>query len=89
MIPPYKWRIVACLPGHSPVELFRSQRPYDNHAWAHHTRDLSPEWMKWVEYTLADKECLTPRVHITRKPGPDRLYLTTEEKRIAGVRADL
>ncbi len=72
MSPPYNYRILAALPGDSPVELFRDTRPYSQAAWNFVTRELDRAWECWAEYTLADKHCLTERPPIRqyKPPGP-------------------
>lgn len=78
---PYTFRICACLPGHDPIELFRSSKKYESSYWTSWTRDLSPEWTCWVEYPMDDRHTITPRV---RLHGPasrqDSLLLAREEK---------
>jgi len=77
---PYKFRIMAALPSHAPIELFRSPVKYSHKAWSFWTRDLAPEWTCWLEEPLADKYTLTPRVRFGgEKPRVDRLPLSDEE----------
>jgi len=76
---PYKFRILAALPGHDPVELFRASRNYAQADWNYHTRDLSPEWACWVEHTLADRDCISDRPvvrapHVAANAERARLY---------------
>lgn len=64
---PYRYKIMIALPGESPIELFRSSGRYTRDVWNYYTRDLSVLWDKWVEHTLADRDCITARP-VTRAP---------------------
>lgn len=78
---PYTFRIMACLPGHDPVELFRTRHKYEQSYWTSWTRDLSPEWTCWVEHRLDDRFTITPRIQIYNPASREyRLPFTREEK---------
>lgn len=79
---PYHFRIMAALPGHSPIELFRASRRYLQADWDWHTRDLSPEWECWVEYTLADRDTITPRPQPARRPAHEDVLPLTRLERV-------
>lgn len=85
MTPAYTFRIMACLPDHSPVELFRACRKYAQADWNFWTRDLDPAWTCWVEHRLSDKHTLTPRLKPWKHANDrtNRMPLTVEEK--AGI----
>jgi hypothetical protein len=88
MTPRYTFRIMAALPGHTPVELFRASRHYAQADWNYWTRDLAPEWQAWVEYTLADKHCVSerPKIRDPRYIASTRgLHLTHAEKQVAEI----
>lgn len=76
---PYKFRILAALPNHEPVELFRSHENYSQLIWNYVTRDLSPEWTVWAEHRLPDRDCLSARPtirapHVAAMAERARLY---------------
>lgn len=74
---PYKFRIMARLGTDDPVELMRANRLYQQSDWNHCTRDLSPEWVCWVEQPIPDRNTITPRVGaVSRAPGRLRLSRT-------------
>ena len=50
--PPYFCRIMACLPGHTPVELARFQRPLQTKEWVYWTSPLSKDWEVTIEQPL-------------------------------------
>jgi hypothetical protein len=87
---PYNFRIVGCLPGHEPVEFFRTHADYSAFLWSFHTRDIAPEWTVWTEFPMANKYALGGRVTV-RQPSvaavsrKNRLHLTYEEKITADI----
>lgn len=53
--PLYHARIMAALPGHSPVEWFRSKGPIQPKEWLKWTSDINPAWDVWVESTTTKR----------------------------------
>lgn len=47
---PYSARIMGCLPGHDPVEIFRTSGILTPREFRFYTRDTAPEWEFWVEH---------------------------------------
>lgn len=87
---PYTYRLMACLPGDTPIEIHRSPKQrLSMRDWQFWTRGLSDAWEVWAEYTLGDKQTLTPRIYPHRATGPERLHLTPQEKKQSGVMGDL
>jgi len=79
MSPAYLWRIVARLPDQEPVEVYRSNVRYAQKVWDFYTRDMSQAWTVWMEQTLGERACLTPRIKINsptvhRRAEEARLY---------------
>lgn len=63
---PYQFRIMACLPGHAPVELFRSKAKYNPSYWRSYAQELDGAWLRWVEHRLPDNHCMTDRHDFAR-----------------------
>lgn len=61
MIPTYQFRIMACLPGHAPVELYRSRRKYEQNYWDTYTKDLDRAWVCWTEHRMRSQDTITRR----------------------------
>lgn len=78
---PYTAKIMACLAGHTPIELARfTRRMYPSDVRAV-TGEISRDWELWGEYPLADKHTMTSRPKIKHKhTGNDAFHLTAEEK---------
>ena len=92
MKPPYSFRIMAALPGHAPIELFRTNDKYSNYTWNHVTRGLDRAWYRWCEHTLGDRQCLSSRPKVKdhyANPTNYKFHLSYEEKLDAGVGANL
>jgi hypothetical protein len=87
MIRPYTFRIMCALPTGPVIELMRSSGTYTNDVWNTWTRDLSQQWDVWCERTMPDKDCISSRPKIRYNPADhrDKLPLSREEKRIAGI----
>lgn len=83
----YSFRIMAALPGHEPVELFRSRRTYSQQDWNFWTRGMDWAWECWVENRLPDKWTLTRRVRIKHHKGSDKhaIHLSYEQKKNIGL----
>lgn len=64
MIFPYSVRIMAQLPGHSPVELYRSADRLYPKVFRGWTAELSPEWTVWTEHRMRNIDTITPRVSL-------------------------
>jgi len=67
---PYNFRIMAALPGHQPVELFRTRSSYTNTYFNSYTKDISCEWDCWIESRMPDSKALGGRVKIKRHKEP-------------------
>lgn len=82
MTTPYNFRIMAALPGHKPVELFRSRAVYSASYFNAVTRDFSSEWDLWVEWRMPDFRTLGGRIKFVHKSGSAKLafHLTPQEK---------
>jgi hypothetical protein len=52
---------MGCLPGHAPIEIFRSQAKYVQDTWNQVTRDMGSVWTIWTEHTLGARQCLSDR----------------------------
>ena len=65
---PYNVRIMACLPGHEPIEICRSKRPFAQSDWNYWTGDLDPAWRIWIEKAMLDTWTITRRPVL---PEPD------------------
>jgi hypothetical protein len=82
---PWTSRIMACLPGHSPVELARFHRsmvPSDVHAV---TADLDPAWEIYGEYQTHRRDLISDRPVLAVRPyahGP-RVHSNLELSRNA------
>lgn len=61
---PYKARIMGCLSDGQPIEFARFKRRLAQTEWNFWTNDLSPEWTLWVENTMMEKFCISPRPKI-------------------------
>ncbi len=68
MIHPYAVRIMAALPGHSPVELYRSKHRLLEAEWLFVTRGLDQAWEIWVETFCHDKHTISSRPRQTYLP---------------------
>lgn len=78
MTPPYTFRIMAALPGHESVELFRSTGKYSNHVWSFWTCGMAQDWTIWTEHPIDDRQCITrrPRIRAAHVAGvADKLRL--------------
>lgn len=83
----YNYRIMAALPGHTPVEITRSNGIFHMRDWHRWVRDMGAAWECWLEGRMTDSRCITPRVKFARPSGSEknRVYLTAEEKVGAGI----
>lgn len=63
---PYDFRICGALPGHDPVELFRSRHTYAPSYFNAVTRDFAPEWDLWVERRMPGNRTISPRISYYR-----------------------
>ena len=57
----YIFRIMACLPGHQPVELYRSRRKYNQSYWNAVTGGLDRSWSRWCEHRMPNEHTITRR----------------------------
>jgi len=64
---PYSFRIMGCLPGHTPVEFFRSKQPFNQSYWRFVTADLDLLWHLWLEKPTRNKETIAGRPRIYRR----------------------
>jgi hypothetical protein len=83
-IPPYKFRIMGCLPGDTPIEIHRSDVKYSQSLWNRHTRGFAAEWTLWSEHPMEDRLCISPRIRPAKYVAPVpthgcRMPLTREE----------
>ena len=72
----YTARIVACLKGHEPVELFRTKQTVklSSDDVRYHVSHLDEAWNWWVERQTPRRLLISPRVvvalHVVREAGP-------------------
>ena len=64
----YASRIMACLAGHAPIELYRTRRhqPLQVSEVNHHTRELDPAWSWWIERVQQDRHLISSRPKLSR-----------------------
>lgn len=77
---------MARLPGHEPVELFRTKKAFNTTYVKTYERDMDPIWFIWVEHHQVDHHLLAPRnikqtiantgqaFHITNLGTPNEVY---------------
>jgi hypothetical protein len=84
---PYKFRILACLPNDTPIELMRSQQKWHVSYWRTATNELAREWTCWLEEPMRDQDCISARPRFKQRTGAEKLtvHLSAEEKREAGI----
>jgi len=78
---PYLSRIMACLPGESPVELVRFHRKMAYSDWRSHVADLAPEWTFWAEYTMDECHCISPRVNFARQTALEKQAMARQNRK--------
>jgi hypothetical protein len=64
----YTTRIMACLTGHDPVELYRTRRdkPLQVAEINYITRDLDSAWEWWIERVQQERHLISSRPKLTR-----------------------
>ncbi len=83
----YFARICACLPGDTPVELYRSHGPIPEAVYQFWTRGMDKAWEIWAEHRTKDRHCLSDRPRIKHHSGSAKhaIHLTHEQKQEAGI----
>lgn len=66
---PYRGRILAALPGHAEIELFRTRRQLLDSDIKSFTRNLDPAWEVWCEEQTDQRTLISERQQIKQHPG--------------------